>query len=356
MPNELLLGALAGAVTYFLLQRQSVQKASSSWGWGLFCSPLPNHFTRAVPSILFMHSGKLPVASKGPIAWIDGSDVKDGIDVGNRNTTIVPVGSVDSNANAVLLQGEISQVETLLSKQYPLGYKWVSPRDMLMLGADRASQVEVEAVVRAASLLAWHGSHGFNSADGTPTTFAPGTSGRRRKLTSGRSLYPRVDPVAIVLVTSADGERCLLGRQKSYPPGMWTCVSGFVEHGESAERAAAREVLEETSVVVAATELVASQPWPCGRGASCELMLAVAARAAAGAAAEHIDVVGDGSGGGGELEAAQWFDRPTVARMLEGHKPAGVAPGADAALYVPPAFAIAHHMIRQWEQRTLKVP
>ena len=32
----------------------------------------------------------------------------------------------------------------------------------------------------------------------------------------------------------------LLGRTKGYPPGMYTCVSGFVEHGESVERAAAR--------------------------------------------------------------------------------------------------------------------
>ena len=59
--------------------------------------------------------------------------------------------------------------------------------------------------------------------------------GGSKRLRGGRSLHPRVDPVAIVLVASADGTRCLLGRQARYPAGMYTCVSGFVEHAESVE-------------------------------------------------------------------------------------------------------------------------
>ena len=34
--------------------------------------------------------------------------------------------------------------------------------------------------------------------------------------------------------------------QARFPKGMYTCVSGFVEHAESVESAAAREVAEET--------------------------------------------------------------------------------------------------------------
>ena len=58
-----------------------------------------------------------------------------------------------------------------------------------------------------------------------------------------------------------------------------------------------KQVLEETSVGVASAEIVASQPWPCGRGASCEIMLAVAARA--DPTAEAVDVGTDGVSGGG---------------------------------------------------------
>ena len=121
---------------------------------------------------------------------------------------------------------------------------------------------------------------------------------------------------------------------------MYTCVSGFVEHGESVERAAAREVLEETSVVVAAAELVGSQPWPCGRGASCEVMLGVSVRAAPGG--EDVDVH-TGGDGGGELETAKWFSRAEVARLLLNN-------GARAAVLnhakkTPVALAIEHKRI-----------
>lgn len=59
--------------------------------------------------------------------------------------------------------------------------------------------------------------------------------------------YPRTDPVVIMGVLSPDGERMLLGRQKKWPPGFWSCLAGFLEVGESLEEAVRREVLEEVS-------------------------------------------------------------------------------------------------------------
>jgi len=44
--------------------------------------------------------------------------------------------------------------------------------------------------------------------------------------------YFRTDPVVIVLVTSTDGTKCLLGRQKRFPPGVYSCLAGFMEPGE----------------------------------------------------------------------------------------------------------------------------
>ena len=98
---------------------------------------------------------------------------------------------------------------------------------------------------------------------------------------------------------------------------------------------------------MASAELVASQPWPCGRGASCEIMLAVAARA--DPTAEAVDVGTDGVSGGGELEAAKWFDRAEVGRLLK------AMPGGKES-WVPGSFAIAQHLLAHWEKGTLRVP
>jgi hypothetical protein len=226
--------------------KQSTNEATPSWGMGMFDSVLTSDFTRVEPGTLVVLNGKVPLASKGPIIWLAGTPENVGARaVAACAATAVPVGSADSNAQAVELSADadgLKDVEALISSQSP-NFKWVAPRDLVVLPMmRRASTAEAEAVVRAASLLAWHRAHAYSGADGSRTTFAPGTLGRRRKLSSGRSLYPRVDPVALVLVVSADGDRVLLGRQKAFPPSMFTCVSGFVEHGESAERAAAREV------------------------------------------------------------------------------------------------------------------
>jgi NAD+ diphosphatase len=51
-------------------------------------------------------------------------------------------------------------------------------------------------------------------------------------------------------VLSSDGEKILLGRQKTWPKGMYSCLAGFIEPGESFEDAVRREVLEEAGIEV----------------------------------------------------------------------------------------------------------
>jgi NADH pyrophosphatase NudC (nudix superfamily) len=351
-------GAAAAAAVgwYYLSKRARAQKSTGGGGsyvWGWFTGPL-GLYTRPEPATLIVLGSKLPVAKDGPLIWLAGEPetlvgaAHTFVPVG-RNAYAVDGGSIDSG----LVQSLIDRHSASAGSDH----RWASTRDLLGLPArGRATQIEVEAVVRAASLLAWHRSHAFNGADGSPTTMDASAGGRRRALASGRRVYPRVDPVAIVLVESADGERCLLGRQRNYLPNLFTCISGFVEHGESAECAAAREVLEETSVRCSDLRLVASQPWPCGRGNSCELMLAVAARAAPDGEAIDVNAAGGagGGGGGGELESAHWFSRAEVRRMLEGsaHRNKG-STTAEGAHFVPPALAIAHHLIARWEARSL---
>lgn len=74
------------------------------------------------------------------------------------------------------------------------------------------------------------------------------------------SLYPRISPCVIVIVV--DGERCLLGRQASWPEGRFSALAGFLEAGESAEQALHREVFEEVGVHIDNIRYVGSQAWP----------------------------------------------------------------------------------------------
>jgi NAD+ diphosphatase len=61
--------------------------------------------------------------------------------------------------------------------------------------------------------------------------------GTRRQCSadSKHRLYPRTDSVVIMLVESPDGQLALLGRSKNLPAHMQTCLSGFVDQGESIE-------------------------------------------------------------------------------------------------------------------------
>jgi NAD+ diphosphatase len=56
--------------------------------------------------------------------------------------------------------------------------------------------------------------------------------------------------VIIVAVLSKDGTKTLMGRQKRFPPGFYSCLAGFLEPGESLEEAVRREVWEESGVKV----------------------------------------------------------------------------------------------------------
>ena len=58
------------------------------------------------------------------------------------------------------------------------------------------------------------------------------------------------------------GNSVLLGRSHGWPEGMYSCLAGFVEPGESIEGAVRREVFEEAGIKVGAVEYLSSQPWP----------------------------------------------------------------------------------------------
>ncbi len=192
----------------------------------------------------------------------------------------------------------------------------------------RVAAAELGLAATAKSLLAWHARHGFCGRCGSPTTV--GAGGFRRECpVCGLHHFPRTDPVAIMLVRR-DGA-CLLGRSPHFKPGMYSCLAGFIEPGETLEDAVRRETFEETGVGVGAVAYRASQPWPFPSS----LMLGCVGDATSD------DIAIDPA----ELEDARWFSRQEVAAMLAGTHPEGFS--------LPPATAIAHLLVRDWVEGRL---
>ena len=178
----------------------------------------------------------------------------------------------------------------------------------------------------AKSLVDWHARHRFCAQCGAPTRLAKG--GWQRNCVNencSAEHFPRVDPVAIMLVEHEGS--LLLGRQARFPKGSFSALAGFVEPGEGIEEAVAREVLEEAGVRVRDVSYISSQPWPFPS------QLMIGCHAHATGTALKIDPR--------ELEDARWWSRAEVAEALE--------KGRESTSFVPPPpQAIAHEMLKWW--------
>ncbi len=123
------------------------------------------------------------------------------------------------------------------------------------------SRDEGSILAYARALAHWHRHHRFCGKCGAPTAMRE--SGHLRVCTDsacGAHHFPRTDPAVIMLVSR--GDRALLGRKPEWVKDMYSALAGFVEPGESLEAAVAREVMEETGVVVSNVRYQSSQPWP----------------------------------------------------------------------------------------------
>uniref|UniRef100_A0A8D0GI19 NAD-capped RNA hydrolase NUDT12 n=1 Tax=Sphenodon punctatus TaxID=8508 RepID=A0A8D0GI19_SPHPU len=161
---------------------------------------------------------------------------------------------------------------------------------------------EAGVVAQARSVLALHNRYQFCPTCGSSTKIEEGGYKKTCLKEDCPSLqgvhntsYPRVDPVAIMQVLHPDGNRCLLGRQKRFPPGMYTCLAGFIEPGETIEDAVRREVEEETGVKVGHVQYVSCQPWPMPSS------LMIGCIAVAVSTEIKVDM--------NEIEDARWFTR-----------------------------------------------
>ena len=179
---------------------------------------------------------------------------------------------------------------------------------------------------RGKSLFSWHFTHKHCVACGSKTVARDG--GISQACTGcGAESYPRVFPVAIMLVT--DGDRVLLGRGLGWPEGAMSALAGFVSPGESIEEAAQREVLEEAGIKTKNPQYIFSQPWPFPS----QLMMGMTLEAVT------TDITVDPK----ELEDARWFTRDEVLAVYEKE--------GDAFLRLP-RQTIAHQLLRHWLAET----
>lgn len=75
----------------------------------------------------------------------------------------------------------------------------------------------------------------------------------------GNMIYPRIAPAVIAAVT--DGDRLVLSKYANRSYTRFSLLAGFIEIGETAEEAVAREVMEEVGLRVKNIRYYKSQPW-----------------------------------------------------------------------------------------------
>jgi len=201
---------------------------------------------------------------------------------------------------------------------FPDTIVFAEPRGLLMNFTPR----EGELVSTAKALFHWHQSHRFCAKCGHSSDMTQ--SGWQRTCPScGASHFPRTDPVVIMLITH--GNNILLGRSHPWPQGMYSCLAGFVEPGETLESAVRREVFEETNIRVGDVKYIASQPWAFPNS------LMIGCHGEALSQDIKIDPV--------EIEDALWLSR---SQLLE------VFAGNDTRIFPARPGSIAHYLIRNW--------
>ncbi|XP_041829935.1 NAD(P)H pyrophosphatase NUDT13, mitochondrial-like [Melanotaenia boesemani] len=195
---------------------------------------------------------------------------------------------------------------------------------------------ESPLVAKGQALLRWHQTNRFCSATGQPTV--RNQAGSQRVCSSNGSIiyYPKMSPVVIVLVS--DGTRCLLGRQASFPPGLYSALAGFCDMGETLEEALCREVAEEVSLEVQSISYSSSQHWPFPHSS---FMLGCHATVSPA----HIQLDVDRS----ELEDARWFTLEEITCALQVKTPP--RRGDPPTVWLPPQQAVANYLITEWWDR-----
>lgn len=315
--------------------------------------------------------GNDDLASGWDLGWISLADCKSLMALSGTQMAedlLVYLGSsVEDDAVywAVDFSGEDNLAEELGQKQL----SFIELRTLMVATnwSDSWAMGQLAVAGHGRALLDWHRTSRFCGHCGERTV--PMEAGKQRECSNQSCklrIFPRVDPVVIMLVIDQENDRALLSRQSRYVPRKWSCLAGFMEPGESMEEAVIRETLEETGIDVGEVVYHSSQPWPVGRSTMpCQLMVGFFAYA------KSLDIKLDKA----ELEDAQWHNREDVKRALTlseyektqrtaAAKVEQICKGVDsrhsqsadfntedgglAPMFFPGPYTIAHQLISSW--------
>ncbi len=242
---------------------------------------------------IYFKASELPSFEKSLFLGIDG-----------ENAPYFIVQSMDENLEPPK-NGEFLEIRQNMLK--------IDARDISILGTAR-------------SLLMWHEAHGFCPKCGHKSIILD--AGWKRYCENCHTEhFPRIDPVAIMLVLY--GDKCLLARSINFPEGLYSNLAGFIEPGETLEQGCAREVLEEVGIKVENIQIIGNQPWPNPS----QLMIGMIAYAQS----DKIEINPT------EVLDAGWFTKEEVRALLSGGMEI-----KNNQCFGPRITAIAYHLLQYW--------
>ncbi len=158
------------------------------------------------------------------------------------------------------------------------------------------------AVMTAWHLYCWYKNNQFCGCCGAPTRH-DAVERMMRCENCGNMIFPRIAPAVIIALT--DGDRLVLSQYANRNTTRYGLLAGFIEIGETAEEAVAREVMEEVGLKVKNIRYYKSQPWGIAGNLSigyfCDLD---------GEDEIHLDE--------NELSCARWFPRTDLPAKDDG--------------------------------------
>ncbi len=194
-------------------------------------------------------------------------------------------------------------------------YPDAAPANLRQLLADAQDETACFLLSRGAQLASWLHQYRYCPRCAAPLVNAEDEQARICAPCQYRH-YPKINPCIIVLVRK--GDQCLLAHASRFADGRYSLLAGFIEAGETAEAAVAREVMEEVGISVANIHYIKSQSWPFPHS----LMLGFFADYAGGELAPD----------GVEITEADWF-------------------GIDNLPILPPKFSIARQLLNLFFQQ-----
>ena len=170
----------------------------------------------------------------------------------------------DAQVGAWLTEGQMKKLGEPTPENGLAGFAW---EELMTVGPDFDEETSLVAT-QAVALANWHAAirHCFSCGG----LLEPSGAGWTRTCTQCAAVqYPRIEPAVIVAVLDPQ-QRLLLVHNMAWDEPRMSLLAGYVDAGETPERAVAREVKEEAGLDVVSIEYLGSQPWPRPRS----LMLA----------------------------------------------------------------------------------